>query len=88
MIPLLGLIVAVYAVARLLQVPLESSGSCGVPFGGLPVRIRVWIICGVSAVAIPLLIGATIMLLVSGSQLAEIGERLESFGDVETAEPK
>ena len=46
------LVVALYAFVRLVQIPLECSGACGVPFAGLHVRSRVWIVTAASAIGV------------------------------------
>ena len=63
MLPLIGLIVAVYAVARLLQVPLEASAFTG----------RVFALAIVSLVA-----GITIILLTFSLMMSGVSSPLTS----------
>ena len=48
----IGLLISIYTIVRLIQIPFECSGACGVPFAGLHVRTRVWIVTGLSVLGV------------------------------------
>lgn len=63
MITIIGLIIAIYAIARLVQVPIEAAMNQEKWFG-MPVLPRWCAIAGVSVVAVVILAILTVMLLV------------------------
>ncbi len=69
MIQTIGLIIAVYALARMVQVPVEMTGAKET-FLAMPLWSRVAFVAGVSAVALVVLLILTLMLLFSGAELA------------------
>lgn len=66
MLQIIGLIVAAYAMARLIQVPLEMSASAE-EWLGLPLWVRFMIVAGVSIIGLLVLALLTLLLLFSGS---------------------
>jgi len=65
MLQIIGLIVAVYAIARIVQVPLEMTATKDV-WLGMPHFARVAIVFGVSVIALAFLLLLTMMLLFVG----------------------
>lgn len=65
MLQIIGLIVVIYAMARMVHIPIEMSGSKEV-WLGLPFLVRFFILAGISAFAFLVLGILTLMLLVSG----------------------
>jgi len=72
MLQVIGLIVAVYAMVRVVQVPIEMTANRE-EWLGLPFRTRFFILAGISAVGLLLLGILTLLLLASGSQLGPRG---------------
>jgi hypothetical protein len=65
MIPIIGCIVAVYAICRLAQVAFEITREPDAKtWGGLPFVFRFVIIIGISTGGIVILLGLTVLLLV------------------------
>lgn len=74
MIQIIGLIIAVYAIMRLIQVPFEimrdgDSRSAGEKWSGLPFLIRFIVVASASWLGILVLLILTLLLLVSGTDL-------------------
>ena len=69
MLQVIGLIVAVYAMVRVIQVPIEMTANKE-EWLGLPFTVRFFILAGVSAGGLLVLGILTLMLLASGSQPA------------------
>ena len=67
MLQVIGLIIAVYAMVRVVQVPIEMTATKEV-WLGLPFQVRFFILAGISAGGLFLLLILTLMLLASGSQ--------------------
>lgn len=65
MIKIIGFMVAIYAMARMLQIPIEMSGSKDV-WLGLPFQVRFFILAGISAFAF-LVLGVLTLLLMASS---------------------
>ena len=67
MLQVIGLIVAVYAMVRVVQVPIEMTAARE-EWLGLPFKLRFFILAGISAGGLFLLGILTLLLLASGSQ--------------------
>lgn len=67
MLQVIGLIVAVYAMVRVIQVPIEMTAGRE-EWLGLPFKIRFFILTGVSAAGLFVLGILTLMLLASGAE--------------------
>lgn len=67
MLQVIGLIVAVYAMVRVVQVPIEMTAGRE-EWLGLPFNVRFFILAGVSAAGLLVLGILTLMLLAAGSQ--------------------
>ena len=67
MLQVIGLIVAVYAMVRVVQVPIEMTANRE-EWLGLPFMARFYILAGISALGLLLLGILTLLLLASGSQ--------------------
>lgn len=68
MLQVIGLIVAVYAMVRVVQVPIEMT-STKEEWLGLPFTVRFFILAGISAAGLLVLGILTLMLLASGSDM-------------------
>ena len=69
MVQTIGLIVAVYAMARLMQVPIEAATEDGSWFS-VPYGMRVSIVAGISLFGIGVLVMLTLALLMSGADVS------------------
>ncbi len=66
MLQVIGLIVAVYAMIRVLQVPIEMTATKE-EWLGFPFNVRFFILAGISLVGLMVLGLLTLILLASGS---------------------
>ena len=66
MLQTIGLIVAVYAMVRVVQVPIEMTATKE-EWLGLPFKVRFFILVGVSAAGLLILGILTLILLASGA---------------------
>lgn len=66
MLQIIGLIVAVYAIVRVIQVPIEMTATKD-EWLGLPFKTRFFILAGISGAGLMALAFLTLLLLVSGS---------------------
>jgi hypothetical protein len=73
MIQVIGLLIAVYAMARMIQVPIEMTGAKET-YLGLPLWGRLAIVAGVSIAAVVVLGVLTLMLLFTGVDLPRAGK--------------
>lgn len=85
----IGLLISIYTIVRLIQIPFECSGACGVPFAGLHVRTRVWIVTGLSVLGViglclvtsTLILEAIHMLGQLGETSAELQDSVDAVGE-------
>lgn len=70
MLQIIGLIVAVYAMVRVIQVPIEMTATKD-EWLGLPFKTRFFILAGISGAGLIALGFLTLLLLVSGSPSLE-----------------
>ncbi len=68
MLQVIGLIVAVYAMVRVVQVPIEMTATKE-EWLGLPFKVRFFILAGVSAGGLLVLGILTLVLLASGADI-------------------
>lgn len=68
MIPIIGLIVAVYAVVRLLQAPIEMSAGKEDWFG-TPFQARFLVLTGLSVMGMMAILFLSLLLLVSNTSI-------------------
>lgn len=66
MLQIIGLIVAVYAMVRVIQVPIEMTATKD-EWLGLPFKVRFFILAGISGAGLMALGFLTLLLLASGS---------------------
>ncbi|WP_020470881.1 hypothetical protein [Zavarzinella formosa] len=66
MFQVIGLIIAVYAMIRMIQIPIEMTAGRE-DWLGMPFKIRFFIIAGVSGMGLLVLGILTILLLVTGA---------------------
>ena len=66
MLQVIGLIVAVYAMIRVVQVPIEMTATKE-EWLGLPFKLRFFILSGISGIGLLVLGILTLLLLASGS---------------------
>lgn len=66
MLQIIGLIVAIYAMARIVQIPLEMTARHD-DFMGVPFMTRFFVVAGISVLALGFLGLLTLALLFSGS---------------------
>jgi len=66
MLQVIGLIVAVYAMIRVIQIPIEMTATQD-QWLGLPFNVRLFILAGISGLGLLILGVLTLMLLFSGS---------------------
>jgi len=72
MITILGLLVATYAVCRLIQVPLELIGHRD-EWRGMPLWVRLVVVGTVSVCGVAVLFVLTLMLLAKDSEMGRLG---------------
>lgn len=77
----IGLLISTYTIVRLIQIPLECSGACGVPFAGLNVRIRVWLVTAMSTIGVIGLGILTCMLIADAIEMAKSSAELRNSFD-------